>query len=406
MLFKLGRSLSLPSVGMFPLFILAHYAHHLLTALPVPLLPLIRDEFNLDYASAGLIISAFTLSYGIGQVPAGWLSDKLGARLIMSLGIAGVAVAGLLVGIAPSYVLIVVLLSLMGLMAGGYHPGSTELLTSLQPGQRGRALGLHMIGGSASYFSAPLIAAALAATWGWRGSFLVLAAPTAIFGVAFYWMVKSWTASRAASKKAGLGEAPAAPGRLRRLVVFMTLCALVQSIVLSTISFIPLLQTDHFGTSAGVAAASVSLIYLPGLWTAPLGGFISDRLGRLRVALTSFFFMGPLIFLFNMASPGLSLSALLIGFGTLLFLYAPVSQAYIAENTGRYRSTALGIYFFANMEGGGVLTPIMGFMIDRIGFQGSFAVAAGALTTVVVIGTSLLYLWRPRLAPALPAVSK
>ena len=34
---------------------LAHLSHHLVTALPVPLLPFIRDEFALDYTRAGLV---------------------------------------------------------------------------------------------------------------------------------------------------------------------------------------------------------------------------------------------------------------------------------------------------------------------------------------------------------------
>ncbi len=63
---------------------MAHFAHHLLTALPVPLLPFIRGDFGLDYAQAGLVVSAFGLAYGIGQLPAGWLSDRIGPRLMLA----------------------------------------------------------------------------------------------------------------------------------------------------------------------------------------------------------------------------------------------------------------------------------------------------------------------------------
>ena len=60
---------------------LAHFGHHLLTALPVPLLPMIRDDFGLDYTQSGLVITAFSLAYGIGQLPAGWLADRIGTRV-------------------------------------------------------------------------------------------------------------------------------------------------------------------------------------------------------------------------------------------------------------------------------------------------------------------------------------
>jgi len=64
-----------------PLFILAHLSHHLVTALPVPLLPYIRDEFALDYTRAGFIISVFSVVYGFCQLPAGWLARPLRPHL-------------------------------------------------------------------------------------------------------------------------------------------------------------------------------------------------------------------------------------------------------------------------------------------------------------------------------------
>ena len=38
------------------LFMAAHFSHHVLTALLVPLLPLIRDDFGLNYAQSGLVV--------------------------------------------------------------------------------------------------------------------------------------------------------------------------------------------------------------------------------------------------------------------------------------------------------------------------------------------------------------
>jgi len=57
--------------GMLPIFVLAHFAHHLMTALTVPLLPMIRDEFALDYTRTGFATAAFHLPYGISQLPSG-----------------------------------------------------------------------------------------------------------------------------------------------------------------------------------------------------------------------------------------------------------------------------------------------------------------------------------------------
>jgi len=71
--------------GLLPLFVVAHFSHHLVNALPVPLLPMIRSDFALNYTRSGLVTSAFSLAYGIGQLPAGWLADRIGARILPSI---------------------------------------------------------------------------------------------------------------------------------------------------------------------------------------------------------------------------------------------------------------------------------------------------------------------------------
>jgi len=53
------RRCSLIFSGLLPLFALAHFAHHLLTALPVPLLPMIRSDFGLDYTQSGVGLLGF-----------------------------------------------------------------------------------------------------------------------------------------------------------------------------------------------------------------------------------------------------------------------------------------------------------------------------------------------------------
>ncbi|MFC1930244.1 MFS transporter, partial [Chloroflexota bacterium] len=150
--------------GLLPLFILAHFAHHLVNALPVPMLPMIRSEFSLDYTRSGFVISAFQLSYGIAQLPSGWLADRIGAPIVMTISICGVAVAGILIGLSQTYIMLLVFMLLMGVLGGGYHPASSPLISAMvEPQKRGRALGLHVVGGSASFFLSPIIAASIAA---------------------------------------------------------------------------------------------------------------------------------------------------------------------------------------------------------------------------------------------------
>ncbi|MFC1990870.1 MFS transporter [Chloroflexota bacterium] len=372
---------------------MAHFAHHLINALPVPLLPMIRNDFSLDYTQSGFVISAFSLAYGIAQLPAGWLTDRTGPRLMITIGICGVAAAGLFVGLSLNYFMLIAFLILMGLLGGGYHPSAPSLISaSVEPKKRGRSLGFHMIGGSASFFLAPLIAAAIAATWDWRGAFIGLAVPAIIFGFIFFVRMGHLKPTRQSEPKINITytEKPPAPGRLRRLAVFITLSTTTQAMVLAVTAFIPLFLVDHFGAAEETAAALISLIYVAGFWAGPLGGYLSDRWGRIPVLLTVCFMAGPFIYLLNLAPYGVGFGSLLVAMGIVQYVRMPVSEAYIIDHTSeRNRSTIFGIYYFGSLEGSGVLTPILGYLIDRFGFYSSFTIV-GAATLAITTACAIL----------------
>ena len=383
---------------MIPLFVLAHLAHHLVTALPVPLLPFIRDEFALDYTRAGFVISAFGVVYGASQLPAGWLADRLGHRALLTISIVGVAVTGLLVGVSQNYIMLIISFVLMGILGGGYHPASTTMISAaIEAKSRGRALGFHMVGGGTSYFLAPLIAAGIAVAWGWRGPFIGLAIPSIAFGILLHVLLGRRMPAKEAELKTASSyvEAPPSPDHRRRLVTILILSTLVQAGLISTVSFIPLFLVDNFGTGKEMAAASMSLVYAMGLWAGPLGGYFSDRLGRVPMILAMCFLAGPVIYLLNLAPYSWGTVALLIIIGITMYVTTTVSQAYIVDQASeRHRSTILGIYFFGTMEGAGVLPPAIGYLIDQFGFYSSFTIIGATLLTVAL--TSSLVLWVSR----------
>ncbi len=380
--------------GLVPLFMLAHFSHHLVNALPVPLLPMIRRDFALNYTQSGFVTSAFSLAYGIGQLPAGWLADRIGARILITISICGVALAGILVGLSPTYVILIAFLAIMGILGGGYHPASPPLVAaSVEPKNRGRALGFHMIGGSASFFLTPLIAAAIATTWGWRGSFITLAIPAMAFGIVFYVLLGRWEGTKKTepTEITDHKETPPAPHRLRHLAPFIVLSAFTGAVTISVISFIPLFAVDRFGASEGVAAALVAVIYSAGLWVSPLGGYLSDRLGTVPVTIAVSLITGPVIYLLNLVSYGLSFGALLLVIGIVMYIRMPSAEAHIISQTPeRYRSTVLGIYYFGGMEGAGIVTPIVGYLIDQFGFYSTFTIAGIALVVVTLLCALLL----------------
>ena len=80
---------------LIPKLILAHFSHHVATGVLVPLLPLIRESFGLNYFQSGVLISSFSISYGLGQVPIAIFADRMGHLPIIVIGLMGISLASI-----------------------------------------------------------------------------------------------------------------------------------------------------------------------------------------------------------------------------------------------------------------------------------------------------------------------
>jgi len=369
--------------------VLAHFAHHLMTALPVPLLPFIRDDFSLDYTKSAWVNSAFSLIYGAAQIPAGWLADRIGPRFLLIIGICGTALAGVLVGLSQNFTMLIVFMVVMGILGGGYHPAAAPMVSaSVDAKYRGRALGFHEIGASASFLVAPIIAAGIASAWGWRSSFIGLAIPALILGLIFFKFagrpVKKVRPPREIT--GSYGEPALSRGNLRRLVVFMFLSVFTGGVVGSVTAFLPLYMVDKLGASE-VSAASFYVIHASaGIWASPMGGYLSDRLGRVPLIITSCLISAAVVFLLKLAPYGWGIGILILILGMATFMRMPVSEAYIiGQTTERHRSMIYGIYYFSMTETGAIFAPIMGHFIDNYDFYNCFTGAS-----IIIAGVTLL----------------
>ena len=155
---------------------------------------------------------------------------------------------------------------------------------------------------------------------------------------------------------------------------------------MSITAFIPLIMVDHFGQSKETAAALLSLAYAAVFWAGPLGGYFADRFGSIRVTIAICSIAGPVIILFTVLPFGLGIYALLLLTGTVVFARMAASEMFIVNQApAGSRSTILGIYYFAGTEGGGVLTPLLGYAIDHLGFQTAFTIAGGITVLVTLV---------------------
>ena len=90
----------------------------------------------------GAMTSAFMLSRAIFATPFGKLSDKIGRRLIITIGLFVYAIATLVFPFASDWTHLVILRGVQGIGGGMFWPATTALIADIiLPGKRGRALG-------------------------------------------------------------------------------------------------------------------------------------------------------------------------------------------------------------------------------------------------------------------------
>jgi MFS family permease len=374
---------------------MAHFAHHLLTALPLPLLPFIREEFNLSYTQSSFVTSSFALAGGAAQLPSGWLADRIGPVILIAIGTLGVAVAGVLVGISHTYIMLIVFMILMGLASGGYHPAATPLISAaVDPSIRGRALGFHLIGGNASFFLAPIFAGAIAGTWGWRATYLTLAVPTAVFGLIFYIYLtrRGGKAHLEAIRRRKVEESPRQPGSNRRLVAFLTMILIGGGAAMSLNTYLTLYMVDQLGASKELAAMLMSVVFSSGLWAGPVGGYISDRIGSVKVIIATSLFSALLVYGLKSVTLGFGLYAVLFFMGLNMAIRFPVTEVFLmGQTSSKHRSTIYGIYYMTMQYTGAVFAPALGGPIEKYGFGTIYTIASIIIAAVAIITS--VFIW-------------
>ncbi|OGN99010.1 MAG: hypothetical protein A2Y89_00280 [Chloroflexi bacterium RBG_13_51_18] len=357
--------------------------------------PFLQDEFKLNNSQLGGITSAFSLSSGAAQLPAGWLADRMGPTILITIGVLGVGIGGLLVGLSHTYVMLLVFLVFMGLMAGGYHPAATPLISlSVPPNQRGRALGLHLIGGNSSFFLAPLIAGGIAAAWGWRGAYITLAIPTIILGIGFFiYLRKKYSKTHVEEmKRRQMEEKPPQPGYKRRLIAFLTMMVIGGGAGASVNAFLAVYMKNELGASNEVSAMAMSIIFSSGLWAGPLGGWISDRIGSIKVIIVTGIAGGLMLFALKEVQLGWGLWTVLWVMGVIQAMRFPVTEVFIMSQTpAKNRSLIYGVYYSTMQYTGAIFAPIMGNFIDIYGYHTMFTFSAWAVTAVAVVTSAFIW---------------
>ena len=140
--------------------------------------PSITKEFHLTASGLALIINAFLLAYGIGQMFSGRLMDWIGARRGFTLAVLVWSTAGICTSFARSVLSFSIFRFLLGAAESGNFPGGVKVLTEwFPPHLRTTAVGVFTSGVSVGAVLTPPIAAYLTVHYGWRVAFIAVGLP-------------------------------------------------------------------------------------------------------------------------------------------------------------------------------------------------------------------------------------
>jgi DHA1 family bicyclomycin/chloramphenicol resistance-like MFS transporter len=224
-----------------------------------PSLPrMVRDLGGPDWVIQASI-TACLLGLGVGQLVFGPLSDRIGRRPVLLLGVVGWALTSVASAAVPTAMVLIVVRLAAGLFgaAGIVVARSVVRDLSVSPREIGGRIALLATVSAAAPIVAPTIGAAIADAWGWRADFVAMAILGALVVVAVTVLVPESLPVEARTADARVGRALASALRNRELR------ALALSLGLQAFGFYAYIATASFvvETEFGYGPGAFALVF-------------------------------------------------------------------------------------------------------------------------------------------------
>ena len=368
----------LPIVG-------AHFVNDIYTASIAPLLPVFIEKFSLSLTQAGFLTSIYQLPAIINPL-IGYLADKKSIRYFVIFAPAVTATMISLLGFAPSFYVMLILLFASGISVAAFHAPAPALVGRLSGKKVGLGMSLFMAGGEMAFTVGPLLAVWAVSVWTldgfWRTVFLGWAATVILY----------WRLHNVAPRMEKPGSLASIAPTMLRLFLPLSIFALFRFPILECIStYLPTYMKTE-GASLVMAGAMFSVVQFAGVGGVLSSGPISDRVGRKWVLAGATLGSAVLMLLFINAS-GWKIILLLLGMGFLALSTTPVMLAMVQEQFPNNRAVANGVFMSIVF----VLRPLgtlaIGSLGDRYGLQTAFM--WGALISLLSLPAVLALPNRP-----------
>ena len=337
-----------------------------------------------SFTQIGYIVSIFGLSKATTNLIFGVISDKIGRKPVIIIGIILTGLGGALIAAASNYAHMLIGTALIGVGGGATFVGIMVSMTETLPHQIGLAMGLFELaayGGSSigTYFGGNL-----ALERGLRYPFFVFILISALGAVSSFFILPE------TKIKANDGETPrkSLSNYLPyfRKIMPLSLAGFSSKIMDSLIiSFLPLYLLERQISLEGVTVI-LSAFTLSWALLQPLTGHLSDKFGRKMITIIGLFSSSITIIALTLTSNYLYLVflALFLGFEAALF-YTPLVAMVSDIAPPEVEGTLIGSYRFFRDMGYFIGPIILGKIADMYKLDYSIYLTSVILLVAVIV---------------------
>jgi len=356
------------------------------------------SSLDIPIATLGLYVTAFYTGYVIASGLAGFVTDRIGSRLMLFFALAPLAACTFLFGLTSSFAMGFVLQALMGLFAGADYAACVKVVADwFGRTERGRALGLFSTAPSIGVAAANAIFPMLLGVIGWRALYWGLGGVTVLVAVICLFLLTDLAPAGAGERKLQT------PDQVTWRRGFSALWTDRNLVLIAFAGFGANWGTWGFAFWATalmirgyqlspVDGGVIALIFgIAAAVSKPLYGLLSDVLGgkRRNLVICDLLAFAAMLMVFGMmhTKSGFLLAAPLLGLTAVV--YSPLLAAMITERVDmRLTATATGM-INALWQLGSVIVPgVVGVVFAA---TGSFLAAFAILAAGPLIGTLCMF---------------
>ena len=343
----------------------AHAIHDMYSGFSSPLLPFLIDRLGLLKAEAGVFILVFQ-GTSILQPIIGHLGDRTNLRKYALIAPAITAIFLSLVGVAPTYITVILCYLIAGISSATLHAILPALVSSFSGENVGKGMSIWMIGGELGVMAGPLIITAVIT------QFSIEATPWLMLIGILYAIVLSIVLKDLPYHNKEVKETAKIPVKeLAAILVPITLITLIRSPSrTASLLYLPVFLQEN-GASVWYSGIVLSIMQGVGLVGTISGGILSDKIGY-RISMFISIVLSAIAMVAASLTSGLTQVVFFVILNISILMILPIGMALIQRSFPENRSLANGLYL-AIMFGINALSGVFtGYMYDTIGGQPTF----------------------------------